>query len=83
MGRIRQKEIKNTANELINRFSDDLGTDFKENRKFIKSVLRVQGKLLMNRISGYVTHIVKIKKWKGWISQDVLQLLLHPLRGQD
>jgi|TARA_B100000959_G_C14864501_1_gene575655 small subunit ribosomal protein S17e len=62
MGRIRQKDIKNTANELINRFSDDLGTDFKENRKFIKSVLRVQGKLLMNRISGYVTHIVKIKK---------------------
>jgi small subunit ribosomal protein S17e len=62
MGRIRQKDIKNTANELINRFSDDLGTDFKENRKFLKSVLRVQGKFLMNRISGYVTHIVKIKK---------------------
>lgn len=65
MGRIRQKDIKNTANELLEKYSDELGTDFKENRDFIKSVLKVQGKFLMNRISGYVTHLVKMKKVKG------------------
>ncbi len=65
MGRIRQKDIKNTAAELLEKYGDELGTDFKENREFIKGVLKVHGKFLMNRISGYVTHLVKIKKVKG------------------
>jgi len=65
LGRVRQKYIKNTAIELFEKYSDELGTDFKENRDFIKKVLKVQGKFLMNRISGYVTHLVKIKKVKG------------------
>lgn len=61
MGRIRQKDIKNTAHEIIRRYGDKLSTDFKENRKFLEGVLKIQGKFLRNRISGYVTHLMKQK----------------------
>ncbi len=61
MGRIRQRDIKNVAQEIVRKYGDRLSTDFKENRKFIESVLKVQGKFLRNRISGYVTHLMKQK----------------------
>lgn len=59
MGRIRQRDIKNIAQEIIRRYGDRLSTDFKENRKFLDGVLKIQGKFLRNRISGYVTHLMK------------------------
>lgn len=62
MGRIRQKDIKKTAQEIIRKYEDKLTQDFKENREFLDSVLKVQGKFLRNRISGYVTHLMKQKK---------------------
>lgn len=65
MGRIRQKDIKNTADELMEKYGSELSTDFKENREFLKTILKVEGKFLMNRISGYVTHLMKMKKVKG------------------
>jgi len=61
LGRIRQRDIKNVAQEIVRKYGDRLSTDFKENRKFIESVLKVQGKFLRNRISGYVTHLMKQK----------------------
>lgn len=62
MGRIRQRDIKNVAQEIVRRYGDKLSTDFLENRKFIEGVVKVQGKFLRNRISGYVTHIMKQKR---------------------
>lgn len=61
MGRIRQRYIKNVAQEIVRKYGDKLSTNFKENREFLESVLKVQGKFLRNRISGYVTHLVKQK----------------------
>jgi small subunit ribosomal protein S17e len=62
LGRIRQRDIKNVAQEIVRRYGDKLSTDFLENRKFIEGVVKVQGKFLRNRISGYVTHIMKQKR---------------------
>lgn len=61
MGRIRQRDIKNVAQEIVRRYGDKLSVDFKENRTFLESVLKVQGKFLRNRISGYVTHLMRQK----------------------
>jgi small subunit ribosomal protein S17e len=61
LGRIRQRYIKKIAQEMVGRYGDRLSSDFKDNRKFLEDVLKVQGKFLRNRISGYVTHLMKQK----------------------
>ena len=62
MGRIRQRDIKNVAQEIVRKYGDKLSTDFMENRKFIEGVVKVQGKFLRNRISGYVTHLMRQRR---------------------
>jgi small subunit ribosomal protein S17e len=59
LGRIRQKYIKRTALELVQRYGDSLTLDFKKNREFVQQVLDLQGKMLANRIAGYVTRLLK------------------------
>ena len=59
MGRIRQKYIKRTALDLVDRYGDALTIDFKKNREFVERVLDLQGKMLANRIAGYITRILK------------------------
>ncbi len=62
MGRVRQKYIKRTALKIVKDHKDDLTDDFKKNRIYLDGVLTVQGKVLRNRISGYVTSIIKQNK---------------------
>ena len=62
MGRVRQKDIKRTAAEIVRRYRDELTGDFKKNREFLNDILKVEGKFMRNRISGYVTHLLKRKK---------------------
>ncbi|MFQ6105908.1 MAG: 30S ribosomal protein S17e [Candidatus Hydrothermarchaeaceae archaeon] len=62
MGRIRQKYIKRTALYAVRRYEKDLTLDFKKNREFLDKVLKIQGKFLKNKISGYVTHLLKQKR---------------------
>jgi len=59
LGRIRQKYIKRTALELVNKYGDELTLDFRKNREVVRRVLDVQGKMLINRIAGYVTRLMK------------------------
>lgn len=62
MGRVRQKDIKRTAAEIVRRYRAELTGDFKENREFLNDILKIEGKLMRNRVSGYVTHLLKKKK---------------------
>lgn len=62
MGRVRQKAIKRTAMEIVRRYGNELTGDFKKNREFLNDILKVEGKLMRNRISGYATHLLKRKK---------------------
>lgn len=62
MGRIRQTYIKRTARELISKHGKDFSQDFKANRELIERMLDIHGKFLTNKITGYVTHLIKRKK---------------------
>ena len=62
MGRVRQKDIKRTAAEIVRRYKDELTGDFKKDREFLKDVLKIEGKFMRNRIGGYVAHMLKRKK---------------------
>jgi ribosomal protein S17E len=64
LGRVRQKYIKRTALKIVREHEDELTVDFKKNRTYIDGVIIVQGKVLRNRISGYVTSLVKQNKRK-------------------
>ncbi|MBU7042282.1 MAG: 30S ribosomal protein S17e [Theionarchaea archaeon] len=59
MGRIRPNFIKRIAREAVRRYKADLGTDFYENRDFLETVLRFSNERLKNRVSGYVTTLMK------------------------
>jgi small subunit ribosomal protein S17e len=49
--------IKNTANELLKEYGDQLTTDFKHNRDVLKDLIDVEGTVMRNRIAGYVTRL--------------------------
>lgn len=59
---MRQKNIKRTAAEIVRRYRDELTGDFRKDREFLKDVLKIEGKFMRNRISGYVAHLLKKKK---------------------
>ena len=60
MGRIRSTLIKRVAYEVYEKYKDMLTTDFNKNREIIDKVVKVEGKFMKNKITGYVTHLVKI-----------------------
>ena len=62
MGRIRPNFIKRIAREAVKKYRNDLGTDFNENRAFLETVLRFSNDRLKNRVSGYVTTLMKQHK---------------------
>lgn len=62
MGRVRQKDIKRTAAEVVRRYKDELTGDFKKDREFLNDILKIEGKFMRNRISGYVIRLLKRKK---------------------
>jgi ribosomal protein S17E len=62
LGRIRPNFIKRIAREAVKRYRTDLGLDFNENREFLETVLRFSNARLKNRVSGYVTTLMKQQK---------------------
>ena len=61
MGRIRPNFIKRIAREAVKKYRDHLGTDYYENREFLETVIRFSNDRLKNRVSGYVTTLMKQK----------------------
>lgn len=59
MGRIRTILIKRTAQELVDRFPDELSTDFVANKQKVEELADIPSKKLRNRIAGAVTHLMK------------------------
>jgi len=57
LGRIKQRIVKNTAEELLRRYGDRFTTDFKHNRDLLKELLNVEGSVMRNRIAGLVTRM--------------------------
>jgi small subunit ribosomal protein S17e len=47
--------IKRISNEILERYPENFGTDFDENKTILKNISVVRSKLLRNRIAGYIT----------------------------
>jgi small subunit ribosomal protein S17e len=55
MGNIRQKYIKRTAFELLEKFPNEFNNDFQHNKSKVAQLTDVSTKIMRNRIAGYIT----------------------------
>ena len=56
---VKQKYIKRTALEILKRHGDKVTEDFKANREVLDATAKVQGKVVRNRIAGYMVRLKK------------------------
>jgi len=59
LGSIKQTFIKRAGEELIEKYHENLTTDFETNKKIIDEVAQIETKRLRNRVAGYVTKKMK------------------------
>ncbi len=59
MGRIRTRFIKHAAEEVVEKYSNELTLDYLKNKEILEEVLVVSGTTVRNRIVGYVTTLMK------------------------
>jgi len=55
MGNIRQKYIKRTAKELLEKYPNEFNNDFQYNKSKVQTLTDVSTKIMRNRIAGYIT----------------------------
>ncbi len=59
MGHVRTKTIKKAARLIVEKYYQRLSTDFHTNKAICEEVAIIPSKRMRNKISGYVTHIMK------------------------
>lgn len=57
MGNIRPTYIKRVAHELLDKHPEYFTDDFEHNKLMVGELTNTQGKILRNRIAGYVTRL--------------------------
>jgi small subunit ribosomal protein S17e len=57
LGNIRPTYIKRVARELIDQHGEHFTDDFEHNKQMVGELTNTQGKVLRNRIAGYVTRL--------------------------
>jgi len=62
LGKVRPERVKKVARELLSRYPDKFTADFESNKKLIGSLSKIPSVKLRNRIAGYITRLVAIKK---------------------
>lgn len=68
MGKVRIRLVKRTAKELLERYPDLFTLDFEHNKEVVKRLLNTKSKRIRNRIAGYITHLVKLRKKREQLS---------------
>lgn len=58
MGKVRPERVKRIARELVKRYPDKFTTSFEDNKKLVKSLVKISSAKLTNRIAGYVTRLL-------------------------
>jgi len=58
LGNVRPERVKRVARELLKLYPDKFTTDFEENKKIIKSLVKIPSVKMRNRIVGYITSLV-------------------------
>jgi len=62
LGKVRPEKVKKIARELLKRFPDKFTGDFESNKKALAELSTATTPKLRNRIAGYVTRLIAIKK---------------------
>lgn len=57
MGNIRPTYIKRVAHELLDEHAEMFTEDFEHNKEMVRELTNTRGKVLRNRIAGYVTRL--------------------------
>jgi len=58
MGKVRPKQVKRIAYELLRRFPDRFSSDFEVNKRVLEEIAIVPSQKLRNRVAGYITSIL-------------------------
>jgi len=58
LGKVRPERVKRVARELVKRYPNKFTTNFEENKKLVRSLIKVSSAKLTNRIAGYITRLV-------------------------
>ncbi len=58
LGKVRPERVKRVARELVSRYPNKFTTNFEENKKLVRSLIKVSSVKLTNRIAGYITRLV-------------------------
>lgn len=59
MGRIKTRLVKAATHELVEKYSEELTTDFNKNKEVVTKRVAASSKKLRNIIAGYATRIKK------------------------
>jgi small subunit ribosomal protein S17e len=62
LGKVRTVLIKRLSRELVERYSDNFSTDFDQNKGVVDELLTNTTKRLRNRIAGYITRLMILRK---------------------
>jgi len=65
MGKVRPAIIKRTARELLEKFPNEVTTDFEENKKLVEKYTNITSKKVRNRVAGYLVRLAKLRQMEG------------------
>jgi len=62
MGRIRTKEVKRLAKQLVEKYPDKFSSDFETNKQALNELGIFTSKKMRNKVAGYIVRIMKQKE---------------------
>ena len=61
MGRIKTREIKRIARQLVEKYPDKFSPDFETNKQVLKDLGIFTSKKMRNKVAGYIVRLMKQK----------------------
>lgn len=62
MGRIRTKEVKRLAKQLVEKYGDRFSKDFETNKQVLNELGIFSSKKMRNKVAGYIVRLMKQKE---------------------
>jgi len=58
MGKVRSRQVKRIAYELLERFPEAFSKDFEYNKRVLEKIADIPSRKLRNRVAGYITSVI-------------------------
>lgn len=62
MGKVRTELVKRISEELVDKYPRSFTSEFEENKQFLREIELDVSKKLRNRIAGYISGIIRIRR---------------------